>query len=154
MHQSLTNSTNVLLSSLGRRIGISINYRIFAARIVTRSRKFDHITPGLREVKWLSVASMLVYRDGVLAFKCLRGLASDYLAKKFKRSSDFHSRDTRNKNKIDIPGDRTAGWPKVLSLSCRFTVELFALEAYQTLTKMTNIAAFKKKLTRYLKSSQ
>ena len=73
---------------------------------------------------------MLVYRDGILAFKCLRGLAPDYLAENFKTESDFHSRDTRNKNKIDIPGDRTAGRPKVLSLSGRFTVELFARKAH------------------------
>ena len=71
---------------------------------------------------------MLVYRDGILAFKCLR--LSDYLAENFKTESDFHSRDTRNKNKIDIPGDRTAGRPKVLSLSGRFTVELFARKAH------------------------
>lgn len=37
--------------------------------------------------------------------KCLRGLIIDYLAKKFKKRSEFHNRDTRNKNnKIDIPG--------------------------------------------------
>ena len=65
-----------------------------------------------------------------MVFKCLRRLAPDYLAEKFRTNSDFHSRDTRNKNKIDIPGDRTAGRPKVLSLSVRFTVELFARKAH------------------------
>ena len=69
-------------------------------------------------------------RDGILVFKCLRRLAPDYLAEKFRTNSDFHSRDTRNKKKIDIPGDRTAGRPKVLSLSGRLTVELFARKAH------------------------
>ena len=42
------------------------------------------------------------------SFKCLRELAPDYLAKKIKTRSQIHNRDTRNKNKIDISGYRTA----------------------------------------------
>ena len=75
----------------------------FAARIITRSCKFDQVTPVLRELKCLPVASMLVYRDGILVLKYLRGLAPDYLAKKCKTRSEIHFRDTLNKSKIDIP---------------------------------------------------
>ena len=71
-------------------------------------QKFDHITPVLTELKWLSFESMLVYRDCILVFKCLRGLAPDYPANKFKKRSEIHNNDTWNKNKIDIPGYRTA----------------------------------------------
>ena len=35
----------------------------FAARIVTGTRKYDHITPILKELHWLSVAKQLVLRD-------------------------------------------------------------------------------------------
>ena len=59
------------------------------------------ITYVLKEPKWFSIESMLIYRDYVLVFKCLRELAPDYLAKKFKND------DTRKKNKMDIPGYRT-----------------------------------------------
>ena len=55
---------------------------------------------------------MLVYRGGRLASKCLRELAPDYLAKRFKTRSEIHNRDTRNKNKIDTPGYRTAARKK------------------------------------------
>ena len=48
-----------------------------AASIITRSRKFDRITLDLKELKWLSVESMLISRDYILVFKCLRGLAPD-----------------------------------------------------------------------------
>ena len=84
------------------------NVQNFAVRIITRSRKFDRITLVLKELKWLSVESMLIYRDGILVFECLRGLAPDYLAKKFKKRSEIHNKDARNKNKMDIPGYRTA----------------------------------------------
>ena len=36
------------------------NVQNFAARILTRSRKFDRITPVLKELKWLSAQSMLI----------------------------------------------------------------------------------------------
>ena len=90
-------------------------------------------------------------RDGILVFKCLRRLAPDYLAEKFKTNSDFHSRDKRNKNKIDIPGDRTAAGQRSFH-SPAVSLWNFLPER---LTKITNISAFKKKLnTRSLKSSQ
>ena len=90
-------------------------------------------------------------RDGILVFKRLRRLVPDYLAEKFKTNSDFHSRDTRNKNKIDIPGDRTAADQRSFHSQA---VSLWNLLP-ERLTKITNMAAFKKTLnTRYLKSSQ
>jgi len=42
-----------------------------AARLVTGARKFDCITPVMRELHWLPV---------ILVFKCLRGLAPEYLS--------------------------------------------------------------------------
>ena len=47
----------------------------FAARIVTGTRKYDHITPVLQQLKWLPVSYTLRYKDVVMAFKCLKGLA-------------------------------------------------------------------------------
>ena len=53
------------------------------------------------------IFSMLIYRDCILFFKCLRGfMAPDYLAKKFKKRSEIHNEETRNE--MDIPGYRTA----------------------------------------------
>ena len=47
----------------------------FAGRIVSGKRKFDHITPVLRELRWLPLTSFLKCMIGVLAFKCVKGLA-------------------------------------------------------------------------------
>ena len=59
----------------------------FAARIVSGARKYDHITPVLKELNWLPVSSMLSLRDAILAFKCVKGLAPSYLAEKFATRS-------------------------------------------------------------------
>ena len=100
--------SSVWSSTTKKNINKLQNVQNFPARIITRSQKFDHIAPVLKDLKWLSVESMLTYRDCILVFKCLRGLAPDYLAKKVKKRFEIHNKDTRNKNKMDIPGYRTA----------------------------------------------
>ena len=122
------------------------NVQNFAARIITRSRKFDRITPVLKELKWLSVQSMLIYRDCVLVFKCLRGFAPDYLAKMFKKRSEIHNKDTRNKNKMDIPRYRTAAGQRTFYYRA---VSLWN-NLPGSLTELANLALFKKELMRHL----
>ena len=39
----------------------------FAARIATSTRKYDHITPLLKELKWLPVATQLYFRNATMA---------------------------------------------------------------------------------------
>ena len=47
----------------------------FASKIVMNSRKFDHVTPLLYQLKWLPVKQLLYYRDAVLTYKCFNGFA-------------------------------------------------------------------------------
>ena len=51
-----------------------------AARVTTETRKFDHITPVLRELHWLPVRKRIVYKLAVMVYKCLHGMAPWYLA--------------------------------------------------------------------------
>ena len=53
------------------------------ARAETGARKFDCITPILKQLQWLPAAWQLVVRDAVMSFKCLHGLATAYLHSKF-----------------------------------------------------------------------
>ena len=38
----------------------------FAARTVSGTRKFDHVTPGLKNLRWIPVKSHLYLRDAIL----------------------------------------------------------------------------------------
>ena len=49
-----------------------------ACRIVTNSKKFDHISPKLQELNWLPVKEHLLFRDTVLMYKCINNLAPPY----------------------------------------------------------------------------
>lgn len=80
----------------------------FAARIVTGTRKFDHITPSLKQLLWLPVKVSLRYRDITLAFKCINGLAPEYLSKRFNQRLEIHDHAIRNNDMLAIPFYQTA----------------------------------------------
>ena len=45
----------------------------FAARIVSGSKKYDHVSPILKDLKWLPVKQQLYYRHAIMALKCMTG---------------------------------------------------------------------------------
>lgn len=50
-----------------------------AARIVTGSRRRDHITPVLKNLHWLPIKQRIDFKILLLVFKCLQGNAPQYL---------------------------------------------------------------------------
>ena len=48
-------------------------------RIIKKVGKYDHITPHLIELHWLRIKECIVYKVCVLMFKCINGLAPQYL---------------------------------------------------------------------------
>ena len=80
----------------------------FAARILTGTRKYDHITPVLEQLKWLPVEKTLYLRDCVMAYKCLNNSLPDYLCQKFITRSEISNRVTRQSNQLHKPLCRTS----------------------------------------------
>ena len=50
-----------------------------AARVVTNTYKYDHISPVLKDLHWLPVKSRIDYKIGLLTYKCLTNQAPSYL---------------------------------------------------------------------------
>ena len=63
-----------------------------AARLVCSARKYDHITPLLKELHWLRIPQRIQYRLALLTYRCLHGQAPRYLADELRRTSDVESR--------------------------------------------------------------
>ena len=63
-----------------------------AARLVLSARKFDHVTPLLRDLHWLRVPERITFRLAVLVYRCLHGLAPRYLADELHLVADISSR--------------------------------------------------------------
>ena len=80
----------------------------FAARIILGLPKFDHISQGIKSLKWLPVKDRLYLNDAIMMYKCISKLAPDYLADKFVQRSHIHNRNTRSRNQLDIPRCRTS----------------------------------------------
>jgi len=51
-----------------------------AARVLTFTPKFDHITPILKELHWLPVQHRISFKILLLSYKCLHDLAPVYLS--------------------------------------------------------------------------
>ncbi len=51
-----------------------------AARILTRTKKFEHITPILHSLHWLPIANRIEFKILTLAHKCLHNQAPAYLS--------------------------------------------------------------------------
>lgn len=50
-----------------------------AARILTGSRKYDHITPVLRSLHWLPVQQRIKFKSLVIVYKTVNGMSPGYL---------------------------------------------------------------------------
>jgi len=63
-----------------------------AARLIFAARKYDHVTPLLRDLHWLRIQQRLDFRLAVIAHRCLHGTAPAYLASEFHRVADYEAR--------------------------------------------------------------
>ena len=63
-----------------------------AARVVFSARKYDRITPLLRELHWLRVPERIAFRLAVIVYRCLNGQAPQYMINEFRSVADMESR--------------------------------------------------------------
>ena len=76
-----------------------------AARIVTKTRKFDHITPILHQLHWLPIAQRIDFKILLLTFKALHNLAPSYITNMLKKVDTYSNRNHRSSssNLLIIP---------------------------------------------------
>ena len=80
----------------------------FAARVLTNTRKFDHISPVLRELGWFSIKHLLLVRDVTQLYKIVNGIAPSYLNCRISKITGIPSYNTRFGENLDVPLCRTA----------------------------------------------
>ena len=72
---------NILLSGLKQDQVRKLQYvQNSAARLLTGTRKHEHITPVLRDLHWLPVHERIRFKILLMTFKCLNQLAPSYLS--------------------------------------------------------------------------
>ena len=80
----------------------------FASRILTDTRKYDHISPILHQLGWFTVKEPLRLQDTTMIYKCLNGLAPRYLSSNLTERSKTYEYNTRNPDQLSLRKCRTA----------------------------------------------
>lgn len=81
-----------------------------AARILTLTRKYDHITPILRDLHWLPVQQRIKYKILLLTYRCLNGLAPAYLSDLLVPYSPSRTLRSSDSNLLSVPKSRTKSY--------------------------------------------
>ena len=74
-----------------------------SARVVVGVRKFDHITPVLKELHWLPVTSRINYKIALMVFKCLHGQAPGYLTDLIVKYEPVRNLRSSKNNDLCVP---------------------------------------------------
>ncbi|KAL2093106.1 hypothetical protein ACEWY4_010418 [Coilia grayii] len=78
-----------------------------AARVLTRTKRSDHITPILRSLHWLPVSYRIDFKELLLVFKSLNGMGPNYLLDMFQLYAPTRSLRSRKKKLLVEPAVRT-----------------------------------------------
>ena len=55
-----------------------------AARLIYGVRRYDHFTPLLQQLHWLSVPERVTFKLCVMVYRCLHGIGAEYFSEDFK----------------------------------------------------------------------
>ena len=116
-----------------------------AARLVAKCSYRDHITPVLCDLHWLPVGTRIRFKILMLVYKCLNGLAPQYLCDLLTLSSRLHRYS--NVNLLIVPSFRTETYGRK-----RFDVAaaLYWNELPAEVRSCDTLYVFKKKLKTHL----
>ena len=138
---------NSLLYGISKSLTAKLQHILnVAARIVSRTRIRDHITPVLKSLHWLPVAQRCIFKTALLTFKVIHGLAPSYLSELI--SYHCASRDLRSQNDVQLVV------PKFTSCSGSRAFVVSAPTLWNSLPyeirTCTSIVCFKSKLKTHL----
>ena len=74
-----------------------------AVRVVTCTRKYDHITPVLIKLHWLPVYYRVLFKVLLLVFKALNGLAPNYVSDLLNKRVSVRSVRSNSQELLNIP---------------------------------------------------
>ena len=79
----------------------------FAAKVaIGGARKYDHATPFIKELKWLTINDKYIFEKCTTVYKAVHGLYPDWYIK-FPTVSERAASITRQENNLHIPRAKT-----------------------------------------------
>ena len=117
-----------------------------AARIVTRTRKYEHITPVLIKLHWLPIKFRIQFKVLLLVYKALNGLAPKYIKELLVPYKPRRHLRSEAKGLLDEPRTRLKFGDRAFSISAPRLWNALP----QHLKDSTSCQAFKKCLKTHL----
>ena len=74
-----------------------------AARLITGTKREEHITPALKDLHWLPVKSRIVFKILLLTYKALNGLSPTYLTSLFNAYKRARSLRSSGQSLLQFP---------------------------------------------------
>ena len=81
-----------------------------AARILTRTKKFDHITPVLTNLHWLPIEQRIVFKLMLLTYRAVNDMAPEYIKELIVPHKPARSLRSSCAHKLSVPRSRLKGY--------------------------------------------
>ncbi len=118
-----------------------------AARLISGTKRHDHITPVLRELHWLPVRQRIKFKILVFVFKALHGLAPEYISELLVHYKPTRHLRHRPSRMLEIPATRRKTFG---DRSFSKVGPLLWNNLPETLQRLTDLHAFKRGLKTHL----
>ena len=83
-----------------------------AARLITGSKRIDHITPVLKHLHWLPILSRIRYKILLLVYKSLKGSSPEYIASLLNKYNPARNLRSSSKSLLQVPTVNTVTYGK------------------------------------------
>ncbi len=100
IHAFMTSRLDYCNALLG---GCSALIQNAAARVLTRTRKYDHNSPVLSTLHWLPIKHHIHFKILLITYKALNGLAPQYLSELLSHYSPSRLLRSQNSGHLIIP---------------------------------------------------
>ena len=87
-----------------------------AARLITLSKRRDHVQPILKSLHWLPIAERVIFKVALLVYKCLHNLAPKYLEELLQRHVPARPLRSSSMNRLVKPPHRLKHTEKAFSV--------------------------------------
>ena len=74
-----------------------------AARLITRSRKCEHITPIMKQLHWLPVSHRIIYKLVLITYRARNGIAPSYIKDFVQPYVPTRNLRSSSRNLLEVP---------------------------------------------------